>query len=175
MPVKWSVDQAGADEFIELVAAGLGSHGKDTYYELVARLMTAAGLPTEVAARGKNPSRFDAVVVDPSRSVPVEIKSPAEELFPSVKAVEQALENKVLLDARFSRAYPSTPETASLAIGHKLPPERSDTAALIEDIAAALEINVGIVSISQIYAWLIGAVTTGEPVQIDVVADRRGF
>ena len=175
LSVRWDWPKQERDDFVAGIVDVLATETKSSYYELVGRLLSAAGVPTDVPPGGVNPNRFDAVVVDDEQSLPAEIKSPREEPFAGVKAVEQALENKVLLDARFAEAYPSRPDAATLAIGHELPPERSDVAELIDDIKHAFGINVAVLSLPQIYAWVLSHVVDGEPLSAADLADRRGY
>lgn len=174
IPLQMAVDPATRADFLDDVIDRLGTERKDTYYELAARLLTMAGTPTDVPSHGQNPARFDAVIVDDAQSIPIEIKSPAEEISAGIKAVEQALENKVLLDTRFRDAYPSTPDSATLAIGHLAPPQRSDVADLIDDIQQAFGVNVAVLSIRQLYEFAFAAVADGERLSIERIASLRG-
>ena len=174
VPLHLDVAPETRDDFFNGVISRLGTERKDTYYALVARLLTMAGVPTDVPSHGQNPARFDAVIVDETQSIPIEIKSPAEESSAGVKAVEQALENKVLLDTRFRDAYPSTPDAATLAIGHAAPPERSGVADLIDDIRTAFGVNVAILCLRHLYEFALGAAADGEALTIERVAGLRG-
>jgi hypothetical protein len=93
------------------------------------------------------------MIIDPIFSIPIEIKSPGEEEFISVKGVRQALENKIVLLAR--EAYTTMPETTSLVVGYKLPNNRSEVNTLVSDIKKAYNINIGIIDLESLL-YLVG-------------------
>lgn len=127
---------------VETLAEKYQSANQGEFYPLVAELFTLSGMPCTASRAGVNYQRADAMIVDPVESIPIEIKSPGEELFLSVKAVRQAAENKVILLAR--KAHPTTLETTSLAVGFNLPNDRSEVASLIHDIHKAFGIRIGV-------------------------------
>ena len=97
------------------------AHRKDTqaeFYPFVADLFTLIGMPCQESRAGDNGARWDALIADSKESIPMEIKSPTEELHLSLKAVRQALENKVVLLSR--NTHPTTMETTTLAVGYDL-------------------------------------------------------
>ena len=87
--------------------------------------------------------RWDAFIIHPSDSVPIEIKSPGEEQCISVKGIRQALENKIILLSRTTA--PCRRETTSLVVGYLIPNDRAEVADLISDIHGAFNITIGIV------------------------------
>jgi ferredoxin len=126
---------------------------KSTYYPLVGRLLTSIGLCTVVTRAGDTNNRMDAVILDPVESVPIEVKSPTETYYVNVKAVRQAVENKIVMTAR--SMFPTKKATSTLAIGYEYPNTRSDVDELIDDVAGVYGINVGIVSLETLFimAW----------------------
>lgn len=94
---------------------------------------------------GNNNMRYDVMIPDEEFSIPVEVKSPTEEEMLSVKAIRQALENKVLLLAR--KPYPTTYGVSSIACGYKLPNDRSDVYKLIDEIFQTYNINISILDV----------------------------
>ena len=78
-------------------------------------------------------------------NIPVEVKSPTEEEMLSVKAIRQALENKVLLLAR--KPYPTIFDISSIACGYKVPNDRSDVYKLIKEIYETYKINISILDV----------------------------
>lgn len=122
------------------------SHGdanKDVFYPLVADLFNVIGFACKASRHGVNYERSDAFITHPTESVPVEIKSPGEELNISTKGVRQALENKIIL---LSRKYqPTLPETTSLVVGFDLPNSRAEVADLIYYIKITYGINIGVI------------------------------
>ncbi len=122
---------------------------KAEFYPLTGSLLTSIGLYTVVSRAGDTNNRMDAVVVDKVESMPAEIKSPGEVEYINVKAVRQAVENKVVMTAR--KMFPTTKDTSTLAIGYSYANDRSDVEELVEDIAKTFGINVGLVSIEVLY------------------------
>lgn len=141
----------------DILATKYAAANQQEFYPLVADLFTIAGAPCEVSRAGVNYQRSDAMIVDSARSIPVEIKSPGEELFLSVKAVRQAAENKVILLAR--KAYATEPETTSLAVGFNLPNDRSEVVSLIQDLYSAFRIRIGVIDFRSLARMAIAAVT----------------
>ncbi len=106
---------------IEAAAAAFADiHAGDTqtiFYPLVTHLFQILGFESDYSRAGVNYQRWDASVLVDGYALPVEIKSPTEEVMLSTKAVRQALENKVILLSR--GGLEMRPELASLvwAIG----------------------------------------------------------
>lgn len=94
---------------------------------------------------GNNNMRYDVIIPDENFSIPVEVKSPAEEEMLSVKAIRQATENKILLLAR--KPFPTDFEISSFACGFNIPNERSDVYKLIDEIYNIYKINIAILDI----------------------------
>lgn len=94
---------------------------------------------------GNNNMRYDVMIPDDKYSIPVEVKSPTEEEMLSVKAIRQALENKVLLLAR--KPYPTIFDISSIACGYKVPNDRSDVYKLIKEIYETYKINISILDV----------------------------
>ncbi len=143
------------------------------FYPLVAELFTIAGIPCTASRAGVNYQRSDAMMVDATQSIPVEIKSPGEELFLSVKAVRQAAENKVILLAR--KAYPTTPETTTLAVGFNLPNDRSEVSSLIQDLYEAFRIRVGVIDFRSLVRMALAAATGAGVVDRTELAALHGI
>lgn len=122
---------------------------KTQYYPLIGSLLTAAGFPTVTSRVGDTSNRFDALIIDLEESIPLEIKAPREVGYVNVKSVQQALENKVILDAR--EFFPSLSATSTLVVGYEYPAQRSDVLALINDIQATFGIQVGILDLGAVY------------------------
>ena len=116
---------------------------KDVFYPLVTDLFTLIGFDCQVSRTGINYERWDAIAIDSAKSVPIEIKSPTEELYISIKAIRQALENKIVLLSR--KSYSTDWETVSLAVGYNPPNERAEVSRLIADIKNAFGIKIGVI------------------------------
>jgi hypothetical protein len=102
--------------------------------------------------------------------MPIEIKSPTETPSVDLKAVRQALENAVIMRARATD--PTTPSTASLAIGFEPAPSRSDARELASDIETTYDIRVRLVSTRMLLDLLVSATLGGAG--LDGPALRRG-
>ena len=113
------------------------------FYPLVADLFTILGFQCHASRAGINYERWDAIAVDDTFSIPIEIKSPTEELFISVKAVRQALENKIILLSR--KSYATDWDTVTLAVGYNPPNDRAEVSRLISDIQNTFNVRIGIV------------------------------
>lgn len=116
---------------------------KEVFYPLIADLFTVIGFNCHASRAGINYERWDAIAVDDSYSIPIEIKSPTEELFLSVKAVRQALENKIILLSR--RSYATDWNTVTLAVGYNPPNDRAEVSRLIADIKSTFNVRIGVI------------------------------
>ena len=145
---------------VELITEGLAKTNKDKFYPFVAGLFRALGYDCRHSRVGVNYERWDALIVDKNNSIPIEIKSPGEEEFISVKAVRQALENKIILMAR--KAFPTRPETTSLAVGYNLPNNRSEVASLISDIYKAFNVVIGVIDTRSLLRLVAASILEGK-------------
>lgn len=134
-----------ASQCIELFAEEIRGFNKDKFYPLVASLFRIIGYDCAHSRAGVNYERWDAIIIGQTDTIPIEIKSPGEEEFISVKAVRQALENKIILLSRNS--FPTILETTSLVVGYNLPNDRSEVMALISNIRKAYGIVIGVIDI----------------------------
>src|SRR5690606_22336524 len=133
------------DEMVEVIARDLTDANRDKFYPLVASLFCALGYDCSATRAGVNYARWDAMISDPIDSIPIEIKSPGEEAFISIKAVRQALENKVILLSRGQ--YPTRWTTTSLVVGFNLPNDRAEVSGLIADIRNTFGVTIGVIDI----------------------------
>jgi hypothetical protein len=145
---------------------------KSQYYPLIGSLLTAAGFPTVTSRVGDTSNRFDALIIDLVESIPLEIKAPREVGYVNVKSVQQALENKVILDAR--QFFPSMPETSTLVVGYEYPAQRSDVLALIDDIQATFGIQVGILDLDAVYRLVLNIYIDGNTNTKTVLTRLKG-
>lgn len=136
------------EKAVESLLGIIRANKQQEFYPLVAELFQIIfGLEARAPQAGVNNERFDVIIPDKNYSIPVEVKSPTEELMISVKAIRQALENKVVLLSRYSDYYPTQEKISSLAVGWSIPNERSDVYKLIEDIYTVFEVNVAVTDI----------------------------
>ncbi|MBS6952416.1 MAG: hypothetical protein KH230_04200 [Enterocloster asparagiformis] len=116
-----------------------------TFYPFIAMLFRVMGLDCQASRPGDNGARWDAIIVDRAESIPIEIKSPTEEQHLSLKAIRQALENKVILLSR--ETHPTLPQTTSLAVGYYLPNDRAEVVNLMNAFKIAYGYNIGVMDL----------------------------
>lgn len=134
---------ANSEAAVNTFIKGYEQSNQVVFYPLVAQLFRLAGFKCEHSRAGVNYQRFDAFIFDNDQSIPIEIKSPSEEMCLSVKAVRQSLENKIILLAR--KAAPTKFETTSLAVGFDLPADRAEVCSLMIDILKAYGIKITVI------------------------------
>lgn len=157
---------------VEAFSARHAGDNQDAFYPLVAALFRIIGFECRTSRRGVNYDRADAMIVDEKNSVPIEIKSPGEETELSVKAIRQAVENKVILLSRkqFATSLPIT----TLAVGFNPPNERSEVRELIGDIHRAYGFNVGVLDIRSLAALALAAARSGGSLELKGFSNMRG-
>lgn len=143
------------------------------FYPLVANLLGYIFNKDAFAPpAGNNNMRYDVMIPDEKFSIPVEVKSPTEEEMLSVKAIRQAVENKILLLAR--KPYTTTFEISSFACGFNLPNDRSDVYKLIEEIYGAYKINVAIMDMEALIRASFYCAKTKKYYDVSDFKDKRG-
>lgn len=135
------------DDFISMASEEINDLAID-FYNRIGEIFNAIGINISVTREGDVNCRFDATIIDTEHSVPVEIKSPREDIEINIKAIRQAFENKIIILSR--GFYNTSKDTTSLAVAFSYPPPRSDVYELIEDIRIAFNINVGIIDVSDL-------------------------
>lgn len=143
------------------------------FYPLVADLFTIAGLPCEISPPGKNGQRIDATIHLEDEWVPIEVKSPDEEERISVKAIRQAIENKVILSSRYPEK--SNYATCSLVVGYKSPNERSGVKELIEYAFQAYGIKIAVVNLYELINLAVRAELQNEFVNLEEFKAMKGI
>ena len=143
------------------------------FYPLVAMLFRVMGLDCQASRPGDNGARWDAIIVDSEESIPIEIKSPTEEQHLSLKAIRQALENKVILLSRGT--HPTLPETTSLAVGYYLPNDRAEVTNLMSDFKTAFGYNIGIIDLKTLLTIAVTIVYDEKTFDISELNRLEGF
>lgn len=118
------------------------------FYQYIGEILKIIGFDAIVTREGDVNCRFDATIKDDKASIPIEIKSPQEDIQINIKSIRQAFENKIVLLSR--KFYPTDIEVTSLAIAQKYPPTRSDLYELIEDVYKAWHIKIGIINLENL-------------------------
>ncbi|WP_372995648.1 hypothetical protein [Marinobacter sp.] len=161
------------DSIVGDLANSFISYSKDDFYPLVAELFSIVGLKCEVSPHGVNSRRWDAIILSDGDSIPIEIKSPAEEINVSVKAVRQALENKIILQSRQSEN--NEPDTSSMVVGFYLPNERAEVAQLVEDIYKVYGISIAVFGIKSLLTMAIRCIKEDKSVDFSEFTCKRGL
>lgn len=143
------------------------------FYPFVAMLFRVMGLDCQASRPGDNGARWDAIIVDGRESIPIEIKSPTEEQHLSLKAIRQALENKVILLSR--ETHPTLPETTSLAVGYYLPNDRAEVTNLMSDFKIAYGYNIGIMDLKTLLTIAVTIICDGKTFDIAELNRLEGF
>lgn len=130
-------------EIVDSLFAEYHNSNQTVFYPLISDLFCILGFNCTVTRAGINYERWDAIAIDDDFTIPIEIKSPSEEEYISIKAVRQALENKIILLSR--KTYNTDWNTVSLAVGYHMPRDRADVGRLIDDIKFAFNIKIGII------------------------------
>lgn len=142
-------------EIIDHLFAKSASFTQKHFYPFVADLFCLAGYDCEASRAGVNGARWDAIIKDEERSIPIEIKSPTEEMHLSIKAIRQSLENKIMLLSR--QTYKTTPEVTSLAVGYLLPNDRAEVQRLIADIKSTFGFKIGVLDLKSLITIAVSA------------------
>jgi len=147
---------------IDILFSAYSTANKDVFYPLIANLFCIIGFDCRVSRGGQNYERADAIILDSEQCIPIEIKSPGEEMEISVKGVRQALENKVVLLSR--KSYPTDIETTSLVVGFNPPNDRSEVHELVDDIRKAFNVRVGVIDFRSLLALAVHTVASGKKI-----------
>jgi hypothetical protein len=152
------------------------NHARDTqtaFYPLVTQLFQILGFDSDYSRAGVNYQRWDAYVTVDGHALPVEIKSPTEEIMLSTKAVRQALENKVILLSR--GGLETRHELASLVVGNRLPNERGEMSNLIDDVYKAFGLRLGVIDLTTLTHLTLRAIRDGVSIDPGQLSKLRGF
>lgn len=158
---------------VDIFMADIAKMKQMDFYPLVADLLGYIFNRDAFApSAGNNNMRYDVMIPDDDFSIPVEVKSPTEEEMLSVKAIRQAIENKVLLLSR--KPYKTLYEVSSFACGFKLPNDRSDVYKLIEEIFETYGINIAILDMETLVRAAFYCVQTKSYYDVSEFVGKRG-
>lgn len=146
---------------------------QDRFYPLTSAMFRMLGFDCRTSRQGDNGSRMDALITGPGDAIPIEIKSPGEEEFISIKAVKQAAENKIILLSR--NASTTSRETASLVVGYHAPNERAEVASLIEAFHNQFGFNIGVIPLNVLLRLVVDCVLHGRTVNREQLRTLRGI
>ena len=131
-----------------------------TFYPLIATLFKIMGFDCSFSRPGDNGARWDAIIDDPERSIPIEIKSPTEEQHLSIKAIRQALENKIILLSR--KTHITSPDVTTLAVGYYMPNERAEVTRLIADFKETYGYKIGVIDLKSLLSLAVSILVDGQ-------------
>ena len=115
------------------------------FYPLIRDLFNILKLKCINSRIGVNQERWDSMLFVNNKIIPIEIKSPSEELYVNVKGIRQALENKIILESRYNNL--SNFNHTSLVVAYNLPKNRSEVSRLIIDIKKTFDIKIGVIDL----------------------------
>lgn len=160
-------------EIINQIFANCITDTQTIFYPFVAMLFRIMGFDCQASRPGDNGARWDAIIVHSNQSVPIEIKSPTEEQHLSMKAIRQALENKVILLSR--KTHPTLKGTTSLAVGYYLPNDRAEVSSLINDIKKVYGIKIGVFDIKTLITMAVSIILSGKTFDWNELFGLEGF
>lgn len=146
---------------------------QDRFYPLVSAMFRILGFDCRASRQGDNGSRMDALISGPGDAIPIEIKSPGEEEFISIKAVKQAAENKIIILSR--NAETTKRETVSLVVGYHAPNERAEVASLIDAFHNQFGFNIGVIPLDVLLRLVVGRVLHDITVDYAQLRSLRGI
>lgn len=132
---------------------------QSVFYPLIATLFKIMGFNCSFSRAGDNGARWDAIISDPERSIPIEIKSPTEEQHLSIKAIRQALENKIILLSR--NTFITSPEVTTLAVGYYMPNDRAEVNRLISEIKTTYGYKIGVLDLKSLLSIAVSILVDG--------------
>jgi Fe-S-cluster-containing hydrogenase component 2 len=165
-----------SDNQIEVAAKKLAEKSvvltQKAFYGLTSSLFQCLGMPTFLPPAGDTNNRIDLILIDTHRSLAVEIKSATETRSINVKSIQQALENKIVLDQR--RFFESRSSDSSLVVGYSYSPDRSGVEELIGDISNTFGIRIGVISIEDLYRLALRINFNGEIFDRNILTELFG-
>ena len=167
-----SLKEKPEEEILNYLMNKYKTSNKDIYYPLIGDIFSILGFDCKVSRNGTNYERYDAIIVS-DKSIPIEIKSPGEELNISVKAVRQALENKVILLSR--KNFDTAWEITSMVVGYLPPNNRAEVLSLVEDIYNTYTIKISIFDLESLLKLLINKILFNKVIINDEIYELKGM
>lgn len=149
--INWTDNEI--DQIAQKLAESARELRQSEFYPLTERIFRALGFDTWLPARGDTSNRIDLLIIAEGLAIPVEVKSRTETSVINVKAIQQAFENRIVLDERDIRD--TNCEFTSLVVGYDYAPDRSDVSELVVDINNAFGVKIGMVSVKSLYVLLL--------------------
>ncbi|MEG0835411.1 MAG: hypothetical protein RR413_08195 [Christensenellaceae bacterium] len=146
---------------------------KAEFYPLVETLFRIIGVDCHKSRDGVNGERWDAMIRDAKRSIPIEIKSPTEEMHISVKAIRQALENKIILLSR--KTYITSDECSTYAVGYYPPNERAEVTDLITAVKKTFGYKIAVFDIKSLIGVSVNIILFGKGIDVEKLYELEGI
>lgn len=165
---------ANIEAAIDKVFGEYSNSDRRLFYPAVADLFTIIGISCEEPRHGQNAARWDAMGEYDGNSIPSEIKSPREEMQISVKAIRQALENKVI--ALAGRAPLETKlDYTSFAVGYEMPNDRAEVHTIVSDIKTTYGIRVGVLDFKTLLTMAASVLLEGKEIDVSNLVKSEGI
>ena len=161
------------DRLVEYIVEEHVNDKKTEFYPLVETLFRIIGVDCHKSRDGVNGERWDAMIRDPKRSIPIEIKSPTEEMHISVKAIRQALENKIILLSR--KTYITTNQCSTYAVGYFPPNDRSEVSDLIENIKKTFGYSIAVFDIGSLIKVSVNIILFNKGIDLEKLYGLEGI
>lgn len=161
------------DKLVQIVVEEHRKDKKTEFYPLIETLFRIIGVDCHKSRDGVNGERWDAMIRDSKRSIPIEIKSPTEEEHISIKAIRQALENKIILLSR--KTYITTNECSSYAVGYYPPNDRAEVAGLISSIKETYGYSIAVFDIGSLIKVTVNMILFGKGIDINKLYGLEGI
>jgi hypothetical protein len=166
-------EQKNIRNVVRMIVEEHAKDDKDPFYSLVETLFRIIGVDCHKSRDGVIGERWDAMIRDKKNSIPIEIKSPRECEHLSLKAIRQALENKIILLSR--KTYPTTATCSSYAVGYYAPNDRAEISALIADIKKTYGYKIAVFDIESLIKASVNIILLNKGININELYTLEGI
>jgi predicted 3-demethylubiquinone-9 3-methyltransferase (glyoxalase superfamily) len=176
IPTKEIFSAKNKDDIIHIsnnFCESLIKYKKVDFYALIESLFNELGFNCFNSRYGTNAERWDSKILYNNKIIPLEIKSPAEEIFLNIKGIRQALENKIILHSRYQKS--SDINYSTLLVGFKYPNSRSDMTRLIQDIKKTFNIKIGVIDFFTLVFSFFWSIKNSQQIEKEQILKLEGF
>lgn len=167
------INEKNINKLTEIIVEEHVKDKKTEFYPLVETLFRIIGVECHKSRDGVNGERWDAMIRDSKRSIPIEIKSPTEEVHISIKAIRQALENKIILLSR--KTYATDEKCSTYAVGYFLPNERAEVSNLISNIKDTYGYSIAVFDIGSLINIAVNIILFGKGIDTKKLYELEGI
>ena len=162
------------EEIATLIKQEVKEYKQEEFYPWIADVFSILGINCNLPQSGNHSVRWDALLTnnDGTDAIPIELKSPTEELHISTKAIRQALENKIILQSR--RPIENARNTSTLAIGFELPNKRSEVDALIDAFEKTYAFKIAVIGADFLISLSIQCIKENKELSFAYFGNLRG-